>query len=121
MLSNPPQPVDATILDKPDAAAVDGGALGADVGESAGVELPTAGDSEDSDPLRIKRTRSSSDNEHDAASGGGDFPPPAPSAVPRPSAAAPKRRRFGKFLRAHAAPAGCVWLFLSDSVTWFGS
>ena len=108
MLSNPPQPKDAKILDKPNAAAVDGGASGADAGESTGVELPTAGDSEDSNPLRIKCNRSSGANEHDAAGGGGDLPPPAPSAVSCPSAAAPNRRKFGKLLRTRAAPAGCV-------------
>jgi len=51
LLSNPPQPKDAEILDEPDAAAVDGGASGADAGESAGVELPTAGDSEELNPV----------------------------------------------------------------------
>ena len=58
MLSNPPQPKDAEIRDELDATAFDGGASGADAGESAGVELPTAGDSENSNPLRIKRNRS---------------------------------------------------------------
>ena len=111
MLSNPPQPEDAEILDEPDAAAFDGGASGADAGESAGGRLPTAGDSEDSSPLRIKLNRSSSANEHDAA-GGGDFPPPAPSAVPCPPTATPKRRKFGRILCTRAAPAGCVRLFL---------
>ena len=120
-MRNPPQPKDAEIRDEPNAGTVDGGASGADADESAGVELPTAGDSEDSNPLQNKRNRSSSANEHDAASRGGDLPPPAPSSMPCPSAAAPKRRRFGKLLCAHAAPAGCVWLLLSDSVTWFGS
>ena len=89
--------------------------MGADAGEPAGVELPTASDSEDSNPLRIKHNRSSSANEHDPAGGGGDFPPPVPSAVPCPSAAAPKRLRFRKLLRTRAAPIRCVWLF----VEWF--
>ena len=119
--SNPTQPEDAEIRDEPDAVAVDVGASGADAGESAGVELLTARDSEDSDPLRIKRNRSSSTNERDATSGGGDFPPPALSPVPCPSATAPKRRRFRKLLRTHTTPAGCVWLLLSDSTAWFGS
>src|SRR3954469_15871593 len=101
LLSNPPQPEDAEIHDEPDAAAVDGGAPGADAGESAGAELPTSGDSEDSNPLRIKHTRSSGADGHDATSGSGDLPPAAPSVVPHPSAAAPKRRRFGKLLHAH--------------------
>ena len=108
MLSNSPQPEDAEICDEPNAAAADGGASGADAGESAGVELPTVGDSEDSNPLRIKRNRSSSANEHDAAGGGGDFPSPVPSVVSCPSATAPKRRKFGKLLRTRAAPVGCV-------------
>src|SRR4051812_4433170 len=88
LLSNPPQPEDAEIHDEPDATAVDRGAPGA--------ELPTAGDSEDSNPLRIKRTRSSGADGHDAASGSGDLPPAAPSAMLHPSTTAPKRRRFGK-------------------------
>ena len=98
LLSNPPQPEDAEILDEPDVAVFDGGASGADVGESAGGKLPAAGDSEDSSPLRIKRNRSSSTNEHDAAGGGDDFPPAAPSFVPCPPVAFPKRRKFGVLL-----------------------
>ena len=106
MLSNPPQPEDADIHDKPDAAVVGDGASGADAGESMHVELPTAEDSGESDPLRIKHTRPSGANEPDAASGVGDLPPPAPSDVPHSSA--PKRRKFGKLIQTHAAPAGCV-------------
>ena len=65
MLYNPTQPEDADIRDEPDASAVDDVALSVDVSvpagatgadESAGVELPGTGDSEDSDPLRIKRS-----------------------------------------------------------------
>ena len=106
MLSNPPQPEDADIRDEPDAAVVGDGASGADAGESMGFELPTAEDSGESDPLRIKRTRPSGANEPNAASGVGDLPPPAPSAVPRSSA--PKWRKFGKLVQTHAMPAGCV-------------
>ena len=96
MLSNPSQPEDVDIHDEPDAAVVGDGASGADAGESTGVELPTAEDSGESDPLRIKRTRPLGANEPDAASGVGDLPPPAPSAVSRSSA--PKRCKFGKLL-----------------------
>src|SRR4051812_29147938 len=109
LLSNPPQPEDVDIHDEPNATAVDGGAPGADAGESAGAELPTVGDSEDSNPLQIKRTRSSGADGHYAANGSGDLPSAAPSAVPHPSAAAPKRRKFGKLLHAHLARARYVW------------
>src|SRR4051794_20869024 len=88
LLINPPQPEDDEIHDEPDAAAVDGGTPGADVGESVGAELPTAGDSEESNPLRIKRTQYSGADGRDAASGSGDLPPATPPAVPHPSAAA---------------------------------
>ena len=66
MLCNPPQPEDADIQEELDAfAAVDAapsvdasvlaGATGAD--ESAGAELPETGDSEESAPFRVKRSR----------------------------------------------------------------
>ena len=114
MLNNPPQPEDDEILDEPDAADVgptsasDRGALVADAGESAGGKPSAADDGEDSSPLRIKRNRSSSANERDAAGGGDDLPPVAPSVVPCPPVAAPKRRKFGVLLRPRAASAGCV-------------
>ena len=108
MLSNPPQPEDAEIHDEPDAAAVDGGASGADAGEATGGKLPTAGDSEDSSPLRIKRNRSSSANDRDAAGGGDGLPPVVPSVVSCPPSAAPKKRKYGMLLRPGAAPAGFV-------------
>ena len=53
MLNNLLQPEDAEILDDPDAANVgpasadDGGALGADAGESAGVKPSAADDGQD--------------------------------------------------------------------------
>ena len=106
MLSNPPQPEDADIHDEPDAVVLGDGASGADAGGSTGVELPTAEDRGESDPLRIKRTRPSGANYPDTASGVGDLPPPAPSAMTRSSA--PQRRKFGKLIQAHAAPARCV-------------
>ena len=59
MLSNPPQPEDADIREEPNATVVGDGASGADASKSTGVELPTAEDSGESDPLRIKRTRPS--------------------------------------------------------------
>ena len=114
MLNNPPQPEDAEILDEPDAADVgpasagDGCALGEDAGESAGGKLSATDDGEDSSPLRIKRNRSSSVNEPDAAGGDADFPPAAPSAVPCPPSDAPKRLKFGILLRPGTAPAGFV-------------
>ena len=60
LLNNPPQPEDADIRDEPGASGADEGAPSADasapagatgVDESAGVELPGTGDSEDSDPF----------------------------------------------------------------------
>ena len=106
MLSNPPQPEDADIHDEPDAVVLGDGASSAYVGESAGVELPTAEDSGESDPLQIKRARPSGANEPDAASGVGDLPPPAPPTVAHSSAR--KRRNFGKLIQTHAAPDECV-------------
>src|SRR3954467_9893788 len=66
MMNNPPQPEDANIREEPDASAAEdaapsvdanalAGATGAD--ESMGAALPGTGDSEDSNPFRVKRSR----------------------------------------------------------------
>ena len=113
MLNNPPQPEDADIRDEPGASAADEGAPSADasaptgatdVGESAGAELPGTGDSEDSDPLRIKRSRSSGVDDRGATSGA--VPSTAPSTEPSPPVAARKRSRIGRLVRTHYARAG---------------
>ena len=66
------------------------------VSECTGAELPGTGDSEDSDPLRIKRSRSSGFDGRDATSG--TVLPAVPPAEPFPSAAAPKRRILGRLV-----------------------
>ena len=113
LLYNPPQPEDAVIHDEPDASAADDvtpigdvsvpvGATGAD--ESAGVELPGTGDSEDSDPLRIKRSQSSGVDDRDATSGA--VPPDVPSAEPSPPVVARKKPRLGRMVRTHYERTG---------------
>ena len=52
VLNNPPQPEDADILKEPGASAADDAAPIVD----AGAELPKTGDSEDSNPFRMKRS-----------------------------------------------------------------
>ena len=103
LLNNPSQPEDADIRNEPGTVAADEDAPSADagepagapsVGESMGAELLGAWDSEDSKPLRIKRSRSSGADGRDAASGCNTVPPAEPS----PSAAAPKRRRLGRLV-----------------------
>ena len=114
LLNNPPQPKDADIHDDPGTVAADEGAPSAEasepagvpgVGESAGAELPGSGDSEDSDPLRIKRSRSSGADGCDATSGSGTVPPTVPPVEPSSSAAAPKKRRLGRLLRTFSEQA----------------
>ena len=101
MLNNPPQPEDAKILDEPDAADVgpvptsDGGASGADAGESAGGKPSAADDSGDSSPLHVKRTRPLSVSGRDVASSGDDLPAVVQSTVPCPPSTAPKKRKYG--------------------------
>src|ERR1041384_4720400 len=99
LLNNPPQQEDADIRDELGTVAADEGAPSADasepagapcVDESAGAELSGAEDSEDSFPLRVKRSRSSGVDGRDASSACGTVPPTAPPAEPSPSAAAPK-------------------------------
>ena len=113
MLCNPPQPEDADIHEEPDASAADddapsvdtsvlAGAAGAD--ESAGVELPGTGDSEESWPLRVKRSRPSGAENIDATNG--VVPISVPSAEPSPSAAEFKRPRFGRLLRVGSMRGG---------------
>src|SRR3954465_6134855 len=112
MLCNPPQPEDADIHDEPDASAADHAAPSADISvpagatgvdESAGVELPGTGDSEDSDPLRIKRSRSSGIDGHDVTSG--TVPPTVPCTEPSPPVVARKKPRHGRLVRTHYARA----------------
>ena len=53
VLHNPPQPEDADILEEPGASATDDVAPSVDTG----AELLETGDSEDSNPFRVKRSR----------------------------------------------------------------
>ena len=106
VLNNLPQPEDADIRDEPGSSGADEAAPSADasapagatgVDESAGVELPGTGDSEDSSPsLRIKRSRSSGVDGRDATSGTVSLTVP-PTELSS-SAAAPKRRRLGRLV-----------------------
>ena len=113
MLCNPPQPEDADICEEPDASAADDaapsagvsvlvGATGAD--ESTGVELPGTGDSEESAPFRVKRSRPSGAEGLDTTNGA--ILMSVPSAEPSPSAAEFKRPRFGRLLRVGSVRGG---------------
>ena len=113
MMNNPPQPEDADICVEPVASAVEdaalrvdasvlAGATGAD--ESTGAGLPKTGDSEDSDPFRVKRSRSSGVEDLDTTSGA--VPPSAPSPEPSPPVAAHKRSRLGRLVRTRYARGG---------------
>ena len=103
-LCNPPQPEDADILEEPGASAADDAAPTVD----AEAVLVETGDSEDSSPFRVKRSRPLSAEDHDAL--GDVVPPAAPFAGPSPSAAtpaaAPKRVRLGRLRRPRAARVG---------------
>jgi len=112
-MNNPPQPEDADICEEPDASAAEAfaprvgasmlaGATGAD--ESMGADLPETGDSEDSNPFRVKRSRPSGAEDLDASSDA--VPPAAPSTEPSPSAAAPKRTRLGRLVRVRTKRGG---------------
>ena len=94
MPCNPPQPEDADILDEPGASAADDAAPTVDV---EAVLLET-GDSEDSSPFCVKRSRPLSAEDLDALSDA--VPPAAPFDEPSPStaalASAPKKVRLGK-------------------------
>ena len=93
VLNNPPQPEDADILEEPGASAADDAAPIVD----AGAELYETGDSEDSNPFRVKRSRPLGAEDLDASS---DVVPPAASSnESSPPAAAPKRSRLGRLMR----------------------
>ena len=96
VLCNPPQPEDADILEEPGASAADGAALIVD----AEAELPGTGDSEDSNPFRVKRSRPLSAEDLDVSSYA--VPPATPSSEPSPSASVAKRTRFGRLTRPRA-------------------
>ena len=96
MLRNPPQPEDADILEEPGASIADDAARST----GAGTLLVESGDSEDSGPFRVKRSRPGSFEDHDVVASA------APSAEPSPSSAAPKRNRLGRLWRARPAQSG---------------
>ena len=100
MLCNPPQPEDADILEESGASVADDAAR--TVG--AGAILIESGDSEDSSPFCVKRSRPLSAEDHDAL--GDVVPPAAPSTEPSPSSAAPKRARLGRLWHSRAARSG---------------
>ena len=101
MPCNPPQPEDADIREEPDASAADNAAPAV----NAEIVLVETGDSEDSSPFRVKRSRPLDAEDHAAL--GDDVRPAAPFAGPSPSAAAPaappKRVRLGRLGRPGAA------------------
>ena len=96
MLRNPPQPEDADILEEPNASTVDDAARAT----GAGTMLVESGDSEDSGPFRVKRSRPGSFEDHDTVA------PAAPSAEPSPSSTVPKRNRLGRLWLARPAQSG---------------
>ena len=98
------EPKASTAEDVAPSADVDVPASAAGVDESAGVELPGTGDSEDSDIFFIKRSRSSVIDDRGATSGAA--PSTAPSTEPSPPVAARKRSRIGRLVRTHYARAG---------------
>src|SRR3954463_379630 len=110
VMNNPPEPEDADIRDEPDASAAEdaapwvdasvlAGATGAD--ESMGADLPETGDSEDSNPFRVKRAQPPGTEDLDASSDA--VPPAAPSTEPSFPSAAPKRSRLGRLVRPRTA------------------
>ena len=84
MLRNPPQSEDADILEEPNASAAEDVARIA----GAGPVVVESGDSEDSGPFRVKRSRPGSFEDRDAAA------PVASSAEPSSAPAAPRRNRL---------------------------
>ena len=105
MLRNPPQPEDADILDEPGASAASDAARAtgaSDAAQAAGASavFVESGDSEDSSPFRVKRSRPASFEDHDVVA------PAVPSADPSPSSIAPKRNRLGKLWRVRPAQSG---------------
>src|SRR3954469_9211274 len=112
-MNNPPQPKDADIYEEPDASTADGAAPSVDASvltsaigddESVGTELPETGDSEDSRPFRVKRSRPSGAEDLDASSDA--VPQAAPSTEPSPPAPAPKKSMLGRLVRARTARGG---------------
>src|SRR4051812_17395424 len=101
---NPPQPEDADIREEPDASAA-GNAVPA---VNAEIVLVETGDSEDSSPFRVKRSRPLDAEDH--ATLGDVVPSAAPFAGPSPSAVAPalppKRARLGGLGRPRGARVG---------------
>ena len=95
-MRNPPQPEDADILEEPGASIADDPARAA----GGGTVLVESGDSEDSGPFRMKRSRPVSVEDRDAVA------PAVPSAEPSPSSAAPKKNRLGKLWRVRLAQSG---------------
>ena len=113
MLNNPPQPEDGDICEEPNASVAKDAAprvddsmlmsaIGAD--ESMGADLPETGDSEDSNPFRVKRSRPSEVDDLDALSDAAS--PAALSTEPSLPAAAPKRSRLGRLMRPRAVCGG---------------
>ena len=84
-LRNPPQPEDADILDEPDVSSAKDVARGAD----AGPVIVESGDSEDSGPFRVKRSRPNAVAPV-TASAGPSSAPAEPSSAP----VAPRRNRL---------------------------
>ena len=70
----------------------------------AGAVHVESGDSEDSSPFHVNRSRPVSAGDHDTFVDA--VPPAAPSTEPSPFLAAPKRTRLGKLWRARAARSG---------------
>src|ERR1044071_6447308 len=101
---NPPEPEDADIREEPDASAADNAAPAT----NAEIVLVETGDSEDSSPFRVKRSRPLDAEDHAAL--GYVVPSAAPSAGPSPSAVAPapppKRARLGRLGRPRGARVG---------------
>src|SRR4051812_26909543 len=97
VLNNPPQPEDADILEESGASAADDVAPTADVG----AVLLETGDSEDSGPFRVKRSRPLGAEELCASSDA--VPSATPSSEPSPSPAPQKRVRLGRLLRSRIA------------------
>ena len=100
VLNNPPLPEDADILEEQGASGADDVAPTVDVG----AVLLETGDSEDSSPFCVKRSRPLGTEDLDISSDA--VLPAAPSAEPSPSAAAPKRVRLGRLGRPRAARGG---------------
>ena len=99
-LCNPPHPEDADILEEPGASAADDAVPTVD----AEAVLLETGDSEESSPFRMKRSRPLGAEDLDGLSDA--VLPAGPFAEPSPSAAAPKRVRLGRLGRPRAARGG---------------